>query len=304
MSALNTCAICHRADVVAASTPCAFGSLVVCPICQHYQVADLGVRTVENAAVQLEFFGAEFARRSGLFQALYESINTRRTMRALNLARGSKVLEVGPGSGAVLAQMASEGYEVRGIDLSPAVAQQIRAQHGVEMSVHTLGEHAAAGGAAFYDAVIMRHVLEHFEAPLSALKEAGKLLRTGGKIYVAVPNMASWHSRFQGWPGYAPYHLHYFTPRSLVRAMEKAGFSVACRSSYESLSGWSNTILRSVSGRRILKRSSPDQEVRSSSTRVALEVARLGCGVLMTPVRWLQSVCGRGEELVVVAVKI
>ena len=289
---------------MAAASPCPYYSLVRCPVCGHIAVSEVEPR-VRNPQLQAQYFGEAFAQRSGAFITFYESINSRRLIPALRLAPHSKVLEVGPGSGSVMADLAAQGHEVIGLDLSQAVASEIGKRLGLRVFVQTLAKHAADNCSECYDAIVMRHVLEHFAEPCAALRDTFGLLKAGGQLYVAVPNMAAWHSRWRGWSGYAPYHLHYFGPESLSAALRRAGFQLTHQSSYESLTGWPNTLFRSI------HRKGCDAETNFSAfesgswsvARNALEIARLALGLVLSPLRWLQSALGRGEELVVIALK-
>ena len=151
--------------------------------------------------------------------------------------------------------------------------------------------------------IIMRHVLEHFPHLADALASIHSLLKPEGLLYVAVPNMGSWHSRFNGWSGYQPYHIHYFNRRSLTSALTKSQFRVTQLQTYESLTGWPNTIVHSLSARTAgdVSASSPHA---SEGKRHLLELARLAAGIGLSPLRVLQSLLGQGEELTAVAEKV
>jgi 2-polyprenyl-3-methyl-5-hydroxy-6-metoxy-1,4-benzoquinol methylase len=83
--------------------------------------------------------------------------------------------------------------------------------------------------AASFDAITMWHSLEHVPSPQKVLRGASDALRTGGILAVSVPNFASWSFRQfqQHWFGLAlPRHLTHFTPPTLCRMVEAAGFRV------------------------------------------------------------------------------
>jgi len=86
----------------------------------------------------------------------------------------------------------------------------------------------------------MLDVLEHVVDPLATLKRVHALLRPGGAVAIAVPNQGSlltylvgWYARLGGPAAnamlfrlYVPPHLYYFTPPTLRRVVEAAGFRV------------------------------------------------------------------------------
>lgn len=257
----------------------------------------------DNQAMQLQYFGEEFAERQGAFFSLYEAMNVRRTLRSLRMEGSKRVLEIGPGSGKILAGLACLGHKAEGLDLSPAVARNIKQQWGITVHVEPLEVHEEKQGRGCYDVIIMRHVLEHFPHLADALASIHSLLKPEGLLYVAVPNMGSWHSRFNGWSGYQPYHIHYFNRRSLTSALTKSQFRVTQLQTYESLTGWPNTIVHSLSARTAgdVSASSPHA---SEGKRHLLELARLAAGIGLSPLRVLQSLLGQGEELTAVAEKV
>lgn len=69
------------------------------------------------------------------------------------------------------------------------------------------------------DVVLMIHVLEHLECPARGLREASRVLRSGGTIIVEVPNPlcndADWKDRT---------HLYSFTVASLLNLLNRIGF--------------------------------------------------------------------------------
>jgi 2-polyprenyl-3-methyl-5-hydroxy-6-metoxy-1,4-benzoquinol methylase len=274
--------------------------LLRCAECQHVFVRPDFSDEQGNYQLQLASFNDDFASRKGAFQKLYEWINARRTHKALSLKRGSRILEVGPGTGFLMDRLSKAGYQLHGVDISLAVAQNIVRRRGLSITVDSLESHAQVVGAHSYDAIVMRHVLEHCTDPFQTLCTAFGVLRPGGILYVAVPNMDAWEACFAGWSGYERYHVHYFNRASLRIVARRAGFDIVSVDTYESPTGWVNTLLRTLKGRVTWE---PALSPRRSGRRVILECARLVLGTALFPVRWLQAKLGRGEEVVVVAAK-
>jgi len=81
----------------------------------------------------------------------------------------------------------------------------------------------------FLDVITMYHVLEHLHNPREALSKAYQLLKSGGLLVVAVPNLDSLQARIfrQRWYHLdAPRHLYHFTPRTLEMLLHEAGFKI------------------------------------------------------------------------------
>lgn len=120
--------------------------------------------------------------------------------------------------------MRSLGWSVEGVEVDErAVQNAIRL--GVKVHLGTLEQVCLAESA--YDAVVLRHVIEHVHDPVGLLKECFRVLKPGGSLVVITPNIRSLaHRRFgQDWEGLdPPRHLHLFTSTTLATAAQLAGF--------------------------------------------------------------------------------
>jgi SAM-dependent methyltransferase len=137
--------------------------------------------------------------------------------------RGGSALEIGCGPGLMLASFQRRGWRVLGIERSEAAAEAARRLLGVHMVTTSL---EALPAEATFDLIIMFHVLEHIDEPLSLLRECAKRLAPGGHLIINVPNFASWQSRAAGSKWFhldTPRHLIHFTPQTLAATLERAG---------------------------------------------------------------------------------
>jgi 2-polyprenyl-3-methyl-5-hydroxy-6-metoxy-1,4-benzoquinol methylase len=145
----------------------------------------------------------------------------------LPLPPGGRLLDFGCGAGDMLREMNQRGWRVTGMDFSPRVVRFIREQLGLPAVEGTLPHPELQAGS--FEAITMSQSLEHVHDPLRVLRAAYCLLAPGGKLAVAVPNIDSLPFRWFGadWYGLdVPRHLTHFTPSTLVRMLERAGFSV------------------------------------------------------------------------------
>lgn len=149
-----------------------------------------------------------------------------RLVRHLNCPRGSgRLLDVGCGDGTFLVEMRGAGWEVQGLEPDPDAAALAR-KAGVPVVETPLEE--AGFEAESFEAVTMSHVIEHMHDPVDALRTCRHILRPGGTLWVATPNLESrGHALFgRDWIGLdPPRHLVLFTRASLANALEQAGFA-------------------------------------------------------------------------------
>jgi len=280
--------------------------LETCETCGHVRKSSK-IDPTENDDVMSKTFDAGFALQDDFFTRFYENLNSRRRLRELQgfIAKGERVLEVGVGRGNLLVSLQDAGYQVDGLDLSDAVWDAVQSRYGVPVRCSTLEAYAEATPRSTYNAVIMCHVLEHIEALSPALRAVKGLLKEDGILYLAVPNVAAWNAYLPGWSSYEPYHLHYFCPKSLRRILESASFDVLYERTFEPVSGWFNAVVRSI--RRRSPCLVPSVQSHDGYTDQNAFIwglyngIRIATGVMLSPIRWLQSAAGYGEELVMIA---
>jgi SAM-dependent methyltransferase len=138
-----------------------------------------------------------------------------------------RYLDVGCGWGALLDEARDRGFAVQGVELTKRSAAyaclrlQIPVVNGDFDTVHP--------PEGVFSVVSMVHVLEHLAAPKAALERIHGLLRPGGVYFGIVPNFASLCSRTEGdnWLWLDPhYHYVHYTPDTLRRHLEEAGFTI------------------------------------------------------------------------------
>lgn len=146
--------------------------------------------------------------------------------RYVAVGRGSRVLDVGCGSGAFLDHVRRKtSAAVAGVDFVDLSSREelrgVAFHHGVFYEQHV--------GRDSFDLVTMWHFLEHDYDPLRSLRHAHAALKPGGWLVVEVPRLDSLSFRLFGdrWPGLqAPQHTALYDRAHLVRLIEAAGFDV------------------------------------------------------------------------------
>lgn len=146
-------------------------------------------------------------------------------------APAPRLLDVGCASGEFLLQMRALGWDVHGMDIDDAALEQARGA-GLSAFHGTLEAPAGEIAAGGFDAVTLNHVLEHLADPVAALRSACELLRPGGVLWVATPNLRSLAHRMFGrdWLSLdPPRHLVLLSAETLVAAFGAAGLTDVTR---------------------------------------------------------------------------
>ena len=142
----------------------------------------------------------------------------------LDSSRVGRLLDVGAGSGVLVARMGALGWQAEGLDFDP---RSVAAARGRGLTMHLGALEQARFPEASFEAVTMSHSLEHVHDPVRWLAEARRILRPRGRLALATPNTRSLLHRVYGQHWFAldpPRHLHIFNRGALAAALRSAGF--------------------------------------------------------------------------------
>lgn len=188
-----------------------------------------GVAFTHPQPVSIHRFYPTYYRRYG--RLAYATLGFLYRWRARSwvhtLGSSGMALEVGCGDGWMLRALREQGWKVVGNERTVQSTLFAATVNGLPVFVGGL---EALKPEARFDLIILFQVLEHLADPLGTLQECVRLLRPGGALVVAVPNIESWQARVSG-PSWfhldVPRHLFHFSPLSLSYVLERAGLDVA-----------------------------------------------------------------------------
>lgn len=228
------------------------------------------------------------------------------------LEPGARVLEVGAGDGKFVGLMRDAGLDAWGLDPSPA-ARSVAAGAGIE--VLSAGVDDADVAPRSQDAVVLWHSLEHLEDPAAALRRIAGWSRPGGRLVVAVPNLAGLQARLGGDRWFhqdVPRHRTHFTPAGLAALLSRTGFRLE-RTRHllveQNPLGMWQTLLNSLTGERdfayrLIKRDLGDAGRAGRARDLAITAV---AGPLLAPLaialELAAGLAGRGGSMVAEAVR-
>lgn len=154
-------------------------------------------------------------------------LSARRILKKLkrSFKPGARLLDVGCATGFLLDEARRQGWDVHGVELSRWAVDFAKDKMGLGAVFHgTLKE--AGFAANHFDVVVLQDVIEHLENPKDVLVEIRRILKPAGLVCVNTPNIESLVSRLlkARWWGIKQSHLFYFTPQTLKKMLEAAGF--------------------------------------------------------------------------------
>ncbi|MGH3345150.1 MAG: class I SAM-dependent methyltransferase [Carbonactinosporaceae bacterium] len=137
---------------------------------------------------------------------------------------GQRILEIGCGQGELVRLLMEDGFDARGVDISP---EQVAVAHAAGLDQVQLGdfhEHLGSTPAAWH-AVVATDVLEHLdrEEVMATFDGVARGLAPGGVFVARVPNAVG---PFGGHVMYGDLtHETWFTSRSVAQLAAAAGFA-------------------------------------------------------------------------------
>jgi cyclopropane fatty-acyl-phospholipid synthase-like methyltransferase len=153
-------------------------------------------------------------------------INKRKLVqRSTGLGKGS-LLDVGSGTGAFVHEMDRNGWNVAGLEPEEKARKVAKEKYLLELKEpKTLFEWKEES----FDAITLWHVLEHVHSLHSYIEQLKMILRSNGRLFIAVPNYTSADAAHYRnyWAAYdVPRHLYHFSPDSMKKLMEIHGLKI------------------------------------------------------------------------------
>ncbi len=145
-------------------------------------------------------------------------------------------MDIGCGSGGVLYFFRKNGWNVKGLELSPVFAEHVKKTLDIDVDVANFLNYESTGWK--YDLVSLRHVLEHLPDSILAMNKISSMLKDNGYAHFEFPNINSLTHRIQRTrnrirflrkrypPSYAPGHCNEFSKASFIYLLNRTGFKL------------------------------------------------------------------------------
>lgn len=137
-----------------------------------------------------------------------------------------RLYEIGSAYGFFLDEVRSIYGGVSGVDISEAAAKFARTELDLDV---VAGDYLEQELPEQVDTICLWDTIEHLSRPRDFIEKAARDVRPGGLLALTTGDIESLNARLRGqrWRMiHPPTHLHYFSPRTLVRLLDSAGFDV------------------------------------------------------------------------------
>jgi SAM-dependent methyltransferase len=157
------------------------------------------------------------------------------TAELLPAVEVGRLVDIGTGSGAMLARAEMKGYDTAGVDFDQPLIEWLQSE-GYEAYCVDLNSGKIPLGGCSADVVTCCDAIEHLVDPIHALREANRILKPGGLILVSTPNVSCWRRVCGVAAGKHPHtsgdktlldggHVGYYGALDLIDLLKSTGFT-------------------------------------------------------------------------------
>jgi 2-polyprenyl-3-methyl-5-hydroxy-6-metoxy-1,4-benzoquinol methylase len=268
----------------------------------EFQVGDDLSRRNNFTEAQRDNYGVDSIFEATFVQWLQDKKAKARVKMLKKLAGGGTLIEAGPGTGALMRHAIDAGFNVTGVEESTRLAETLHEIRGARVVV---GEFERVDlGDAMFDVFVSCHVIEHLADPEAHLLRALEFTRPGGFAVVYTPSAESFEHRWTGRfsQNYSSGHLQLFTSEALKRIMAKTGWEPIHQQTVCGIDHWVRACTGVIRGiyRNRGQTLRGGEMVDKASPKLAAACLNVG-GFVTRPLRFLQEVLGRGNDLCCIA---
>lgn len=152
--------------------------------------------------------------------------------KIIKLKRGGRLLDIGCSTEFFVDESRKLGYKAEGLEISSWAVKFAREKLKVNVRHGSILEEEYPYN--YFDVIVMTDVIEHFADPLEVLTKVRRILKIDGLLYITTPDIDSALSRLlkAKWWGIKKSHLVYFSRKTMVKMLDRAGFNLIRVNSY------------------------------------------------------------------------
>ena len=236
MILLNRCLVCNgqklvkKIDCIDHSTSKEKFTLVSCETCNFTFTNPRPKDESLGEYYKSDMYISHTNNTKGLFSWMYQTIKNYAIGTKVTLLKSVKKsgthLDLGCGTGEFLNACKDAGFSTEGIEPSELARKQAIESFNLSISENT---HLEQFQNNKFDSISMWHVLEHVSNLNDSIKDFNRILKSDGKIIIAVPNHKSWDANYykEYWAAWdVPIHLWHFSKETIELLFNKNGFNL------------------------------------------------------------------------------
>ncbi len=167
----------------------------------------------------------------------------RKFIKWMAVQERSRTLDIGCGTGEVVAALRKQGHEAYGVDFGKRAISSAKKHFGDFYFCQPFDDFFKKVPVCELDIISIFEVIEHLEKPQNLVESAKCLLKNGGRIVLSTPSRDRWCPNFNDWD-FPPHHLTRWNLDALDNLFSRFGFVRESTNSLDSL----NFILSGIVG--------------------------------------------------------
>lgn len=203
---------------------CGFGQME--PQLKDSELSDLYTNYYPRQDITAQSISDSVVYKKGMWAKLYRWWIGINNVCHYYVEPGKKALDIGCGNAVSLLEMQGNGVDAYGIEEDRNLEKPAK-ELGLKVEIGNIYDSKYEDN--FFDYITLSQVLEHIPDPQRILVAAKAKLKNDGVLIAAFPNFESIYRKICGdrwihW--HVPYHLNYFTKKSIEILVKKSGFKI------------------------------------------------------------------------------
>jgi SAM-dependent methyltransferase len=205
----------------------------------------------------------------------------RKFIKWMAVQNHSRILDIGCGTGEVVAALRKQGHEAYGVDFGKKAISSAKKHFGDFYFCQSLDDFFKKAPISNLDVITFFEVIEHLEKPQVLVENAKSLLNIGGRIVLSTPSRDRWCPNLNEWD-FPPHHLTRWDIVALDKLFLRFGFVRESNSSMDSL----NFILSGIVS--LFRRISRSDHITADAVSLSLSKYRVSNNTI-PKITWLSA---------------
>lgn len=205
-------------------------TIVECKNCGFHFTNPIPEEEVIGQYYKSDEYISHSSSKKGVINFLYNVVRNHTLKQKVKWVKkavdGRRLLDIGSGTGHFLKAANDRGFKGYGLEPDVDARNFAHKEHHVRSCSQ---EELYSLETRSVDVITMWHVLEHVYHLNKDLGEMHRILDSGGKLFIAVPNMGSYDAKYYGkyWAAYdVPRHLYHFEKKDIENLLLNKGFEL------------------------------------------------------------------------------
>jgi len=158
---------------------------------------------------------------------IYRACHKKFLQLSKNFSKDMKILDLGCGTGELLAEFQKRGFEVWGVDFSKNAVEIAKKYFALEnIYLMSFNKFFKKNDLPQFDIITFFDVIEYLDDPLESIQNVKRLLKPGGRIVLSTPSTEKMLVNLNIWD-FPPGHLTRWNKEAISNLFQKINFEIS-----------------------------------------------------------------------------